>query len=160
MAKLGAEGALVVAAEAGEFAGEVTELAEALFGVFDRAQGLDVEGEFGGHDGGDVFGDGDAFAGGVEAEVAGLLGGPMGLFAEELIALPVEVATFAPFRDVLGPDRMAAELFGDKFLHFGQLVEPGDDGLASSPFSRRSLICSRMFFGRRAILPVRVFMVS
>lgn len=77
----GAEGALVVAAEAGEFAGEQTELSKALFGVLDGGHGLHVDGEFGGHDGGDVFGDGDAVASGVHTEFGGLLGGPAGLFA-------------------------------------------------------------------------------
>ena len=129
-AKLVADGALVVAAEAGEFAGEQTELLEALFGVFDFSQGMDVESEFGRHDGGDVFGDGDAVAGGVQAEILGLFGGPAGLFAQELVARPIEVAAFAPFGKVLRADGQAGELFGDDFLDFGQLVEPGDEGFA------------------------------
>ena len=126
--ELGADGALVVAAEAGEFAGEAAELSEALFRIFDVAHCLDVEAEFGGHDGGDVFGDGDALAGGVQAEFGGLLGGPAGLFAQELVAKPFEVAAFAPFGKVLGADGPAGELVGDDFLDFGQLIEPGDEG--------------------------------
>ena len=131
VAHLGADGALVIAAEAGEFAGEVAELAEALFGIFDRAQGLDVKGEFGGHDGGDVFGDGDAVAGQVESEFGGLLGGPAGLFAQELVAGPIEVAAVAPLGEVLGADGMAGELFGNEFLDFGEFVQPFEDGWAA-----------------------------
>jgi len=127
---LGADGALVVAAEAGEFAREAAELAEALVGIFEGAHGLDVDREFGGHDGGDVFGDGDAVAGQVEAEFGGLFGGPAGLFAQELVAQPIEVAALAPFGKVLGADGPAGELVGDDFLDFGELVEPGDEGRA------------------------------
>ena len=129
-AKLVADGALVVAAEAGEFAGEQSELAEMLFGVFDGSQGMDVNGKLGGHDGGDVFSDGDAFAGGVQAEFGGLLGGPAGLFAQKLMANPFDIAAFTPFGKVLWADGKAGELFGDDFLDFGQLVEPGDEGFA------------------------------
>jgi len=118
----GAEGALVVAAEAGEFAGEVTELAEAIFGVFHCCQGLDVEAEFGGHDHGDVFGDGDAFLDGVVGEIEGLLAVAAGLFAEELVAGPIDVAAQTPLGEVLLADGVAAELFGDEFLDFGEVV--------------------------------------
>src|SRR6185437_2936373 len=110
VAELGAEGALVVAAEAGEFAGEVSELAEALFGIFHGTQGVDVEGEFGGQNVGDVFGDGNASAAGVQTEFGGLLGGAAGLFAQELVAPPIYVTAGAPLGNVLGADRMAAEL--------------------------------------------------
>jgi len=130
VAELGADGALVVAAKAGEFAREAAELAEALVGIFEGAHGLDVDREFGGHDGGDVFGDGDAVAGGVEAEFGGLFGGPAGLFAQELVAQPIEVAALAPFGKVLGADGPAGELFGDDFLDLGELVEPVDEGRA------------------------------
>jgi len=130
VAELGADGALVVAAKAGEFAREAAELTEALVGIFEGAHGLDVDREFGGHDGGDVFGDGDAVAGGVEAEFGGLLGGPAGLFAQELVAQPIDVAAFTPFGEVLGADGPAGELVGDDFLDFGELVEPGDEGRA------------------------------
>ena len=128
MAELGADGALVVAAEAGEFAREAAELAEALVGIFEGAHGLDVDREFGGHDGGDVCGDGDAVAGQVEAEFGGLFGGPAGLFAQELMADPFKVAALAPFGEVLRADGQAGELVGDEFLDFGLLIEPGDDG--------------------------------
>ena len=131
MAELGADGALVVAAEAGEFAREAAELTEALVGIFEGAHGLDVDREFGGHDGGDVFGDGDAVAGGVEAEFGGLFGGPAGLFAQELVAGPIEVAAVAPLGEVLGADGMAAELFGNEFLDFGEFVQPFEDGWAA-----------------------------
>jgi len=127
VAELVSDGALVVLAEAGEFAGETAELTETLMRVFDVAQGVNVDGELGGQDGGDVFGDGDAFPGGVQAEIVGLLGGPAGLFAQELVASPIEVAAFAPFGEVLRADGQAGELFGDDFLDFGQLVEPSDE---------------------------------
>jgi hypothetical protein len=78
----GAAGALVVAADAGEFAGKAAELTEALFGILDRAQGLDVEGEFGGYDEGNVFGERNGVGIEVGMQVVGLLGGPAGLFAE------------------------------------------------------------------------------
>jgi len=125
--ELVADGALVVAAEAGEFAGEAAELTESFFGVFEGAHRLDVEGEFGGHDGGDVFGDGNARAGGVDSEFGGLLGGPAGLFAQELVADPIKVAALAPFGEVLRADGQAGELVGDDFLDFRQLIEPGDE---------------------------------
>ena len=128
VAELDAESALVVSAEAGEFVGEVAELAESLFGIFHGSQGVDVEGEFGGNDVGDVFGDGDASAAGIEAQVGRLLGGPAGLFAEELVALPVYVTAVAPLGEVLLADGVAAELFGDEFLDFGELVEPFENG--------------------------------
>ena len=126
-AVVGADGALVVAAQAGEFAGEVLELAETFFGVLDLAQGLDLHGEFGGQDHGDVFGNGHGSVAGVGFQVGGLFGGPAGLLAQELVAQPIEVAAFAPFGEVLRTDGQAGELFGDDFLDFGQLVEPCDE---------------------------------
>jgi hypothetical protein len=116
----GAHGALVITAEAGEFAGEELELFEALFGICDGSQRLDVEGEFGGHDRGDVFGDGHGCGAGVGIEVGGLFGGPAGLLAQELVACPVEIAALAPLGEVLGADGEAVELVGDEFLDFGQ----------------------------------------
>ena len=123
----GAHGALVVAAEAGEFAGEVLELAEALLGIGDGSQRLDVEGEFGGEDVGDVFGDGHAFGAAVGVQVGGLLSGPAGLLAQQLVACPVEIAGLAPLGKVLGADGEAVELVGDDFLDFGELIEPGEE---------------------------------
>ena len=127
VAELVSDGALVVLAEAGEFAGETAELTETLMRVFDVAQGVNVDGELGRQDGGDVFGDRNTFAVGVDAEIFGLLGGPAGLFAEELVAGPIEIAAFAPFGEILRADGQASELFGDDFLDFRQLVEPCDD---------------------------------
>ena len=81
-----------------------------------------MEAEFGGHDHGDVFGDGDAFLDGVVGEIEGLLAVAAGLFAEELVAGPIDVAAQTPLGEVLLADGVAAELFGDEFLDFGEVV--------------------------------------
>lgn len=118
--------ALVIAADAGEFTGDLSEFVPAFFGVADFMEGVHVGHEFGGDHVGDEFGEIDfAF---VSTEVVGLFGGGTDLGADFLVAEPIDVAAFFPFGEVLLADGVSGELGGDEFLDFGESVEPlGED---------------------------------
>jgi hypothetical protein len=118
-------GAVVFAAQTGQFAVDVAEALPAFFGVGFGFEELGGEtGHFGGEDGGEVVAEFGAVGGlvqvlGVFGEVGG---GVAGVFAAE----PLEVAGLAPVGEVLGGDGAAGELFFEEAVDLGLAVEPVD----------------------------------
>jgi len=114
--------------EAGDVAVEAVEEVEA-------GEEVGVEGAFEGHfaqedgvAGGDGVGEAiGEVAVGEAGEFGGVGGEFAGVFEEFLGGEPVEEAAVVPFREVLGADGDAVEMFGEEGLDFGEGVEPLDE---------------------------------
>ena len=120
-------GAVIIAAEAGEFAVDFDEADEAFLGV-DFVLGEEVfglAGEFEGEEGGETVAVSPAI-GGVFQDF-GLFGEAFGEVLGVLEAEPVLVAALFPFAEVGFVDGAAAEVFGQDGLDFGEGVEPVED---------------------------------
>ena len=122
----GADGAVVVPPELGEFAVDVAEAFPAFFGVgILFQQGHGQAGHFGGEDGGEAVAE-EALLDGV-VQVIGLLGELEGGLAGFLAAEPFDVAGLFPVGEVLFADGASGEVLCKDGLDVGLLVEPGDD---------------------------------
>jgi len=125
----GEDGAVVVAAEAREFAVDLAEALPSGLGI----EGLIEErggqaGEFDGDEGGEAVADLAAVGGSFE------FGGLLGELGDEgkgfLLAEPIEVAGLLPIGEVLFGNGASVELGFEDFLDLGEAAEPFDEVFA------------------------------
>ena len=100
-------------------AGEEVGIEGAFEGHFAKEDGV-----AGGNGVGEAIGE---VAVGEAGEFGGVGGEFAGVFEEFLGGEPVEETAVVPFREVLGADGDAVEMFGEEGLDFGEGVEPLDE---------------------------------